>query len=280
MSALQGCALISLPFARDFSFRTGASQAPELILNELAWLDTWEWELGRDPFATVPRISVVAHDAALTDVRIQSRIAELAVVNCLDASFFPLSLGGDRIASLGPVRAVASRGPIGLVSLSARADISDAKDGDTWHAACALRHLNDCAAQTMLVGVQAINTATQQRLARADIQTIAMGEAVSSDAWHAAMASLPERVYLTVDMNVFDPAEVPASARPTSAGLPWDAVVRFLRALFRQRQVVGADVMGLAAGSGDAVSVRAAARLVSLMVGLRFPQAPAPRTET
>jgi agmatinase len=88
--------------------------------------------------------------------------------------------------------------------------------------------------------------------------------------WYALLDALPRRIYLSIDVDFFDPADVPATGTPEPGGPSWDRALSFLAYLFSTKDVVAADVVELMPCKDDDASVRLAARLVGLLVGLKF----------
>ncbi|HZD03391.1 MAG TPA: arginase family protein, partial [Longimicrobiales bacterium] len=82
-----------------------------------------------------------------------------------------------------------------------------------------------------------------------------------------ALSALGERVYVTVDVDFFDPSLVPATGTPEPGGGDWWQANDLLAAVFRERNVVGVDVVELAPREGGASSGVVAAKLVYRMIG-------------
>ena len=61
-----------------------------------------------------------------------------------------------------------------------------------------------------------------------------------------AMGLLGEKVYITFDLDAFDPSIMPATGTPEPGGLLWNPVLKFLKMVFRQRDVLGFDIVELA----------------------------------
>ena len=70
-----------------------------------------------------------------------------------------------------------------------------------------------------------------------------------------------ERVYLTVDVDGFDPAVAPATGTPVPGGLSWAYGTRLVRELFLAKEVIGADLVEVAPAAGSALTENAAAQL-------------------
>jgi agmatinase len=81
------------------------------------------------------------------------------------------------------------------------------------------------------------------------------------------LGHLPNPVYVTVDLDAFDPAYVPGVGTPEPGGLTWDEGLRILRAVCERRQVVGCDIVELCPIPGQPASDFFAAKLANKMIG-------------
>ena len=82
------------------------------------------------------------------------------------------------------------------------------------------------------------------------------------------LAGLGPRVYVTVDIDGFDPATAPGTGTPEPGGLDWFQVTDLLRAVSAQREIVGADVMEVSPQPPSTVTEFLAARLIHYLMGL------------
>jgi len=263
--------IVSLPFEVSTSFRKGTVHGPEAILNELDRLETFEFALGRDPFHGVPRTVVKPHGPELVDPRIQQAVAGRVVGELLDGHGFPISLGGEHTVSLGPIRAARSRGPLGVVQLDAHADLRDSYEGNPLSHACVMRRVLEMDCGLLGVGIRSMSEDEARFISERGVDTVGARQVIAGSAWYSLLDKLPQRIYLTVDVDFFDPSDVPATGTPEPGGPSWDQAVSFLAYLFSVKDVVAADVVELMPCKDDDASVRLAARLVGLLVGLKFP---------
>jgi agmatinase len=84
------------------------------------------------------------------------------------------------------------------------------------------------------------------------------------------LADLSTNVYLTVDLDGFDPSIVPATGTPEPGGLDWYQVTSLIRAVARERKIVGMDVVELLPQPGDHASDFLAAKLIYKTLGYIF----------
>jgi agmatinase len=86
----------------------------------------------------------------------------------------------------------------------------------------------------------------------------------------AAVEQLTEDVYLTIDLDVFDPSIMPATGTPEPGGLGWYETLAFLRKVAQSRRIVGFDVVELCPTPGNHAAVYLAARLVYKLLAYIF----------
>jgi agmatinase len=270
-----GCShvgFVELPFEVSTSFQKGAAFGPRAIMHELKRLDGFDFMLGRDPFKNVHSKTIRPYEQGLRDPLFEQAYAARAVADLLDAGGFPIALGGEHTVSLGPIRVARMRGPLGILQLDAHADLRHMYEGNYMSHACVMRRALEMSCALLNVGVRTmcaeeVAFVKEARLKQVDGRTAA--NTARTD-WYRVIDDLPERIYLTVDMDVFNPEDVPAVGTPEPGGPGYEAIVDFLSYVFKAKEVVAADLVELMPGGRDAASIRLAARLIGVIVGFKF----------
>ncbi len=263
--------LVALPFEVSTTLGKGAIHGPDAVLNELDRLDSFNFDLARDPLRRIPRSTIRPHGPELVDARIQQAVAGRVVGEILDGGGFPICIGGEHTISLGPVRAAHSRNNVGVVQMDAHADLRDTYDGNPLSHACVMRRIIDMGCPTMGVGIRSMSEDEAVYIRDNSLPIVTARDVMADTDWYGKLADLPEHIYLTIDLDYFDPADVPAVGTPEPGGPGWYQSVAFLQHLFATKNVVAADIAELMPGRYDDSSVRLAARLLGLLAGLRFP---------
>ena len=86
----------------------------------------------------------------------------------------------------------------------------------------------------------------------------------------AALAALPEQVFLTLDVDVFDWNVIAGTGTPEPGGVGWYEALDLLKMIFDTKTVVGCDVVELAYRAHDNNSPYAVAKLIYKMIGFKF----------
>jgi len=242
--------VLPVPFERTTSYGKGTALGPEAILRASHQVELWEEMLRSEPWrmgiATLPAFLAEAPDAetALAALEAEAR-------RHLAAGKFLVTLGGEHSLTTAPVRAArAVHGEIGVVQFDAHADLRPEYDGTPWSHASVMRRLHEDGFPALAVGIRALCDEEAGLIASQDLPTIWGWELPGRERFLAALERLPPKVYLTFDVDFFDPSLMPATGTPVPGGGEWYPTLDCLRELFARKTVVAMDVVELAPQPG------------------------------
>lgn len=262
------------------AYGAGTRDGPEAILRASRNLELYDDELEREPcrvgIATAPAWEFDRSAPERPIAQVEALVGEV-----LSAGKFPVLLGGEHAITLGGVRATLARHPrLGVLQLDAHADLRNIFEGTPFSHACVMRRVSE-RAPVVAWGIRSLSAeeasyCPPHPYRRFGAERIATGP----DTTEAVLAALPPEVYVTIDLDVFDPSVMPAVGTPEPGGPGWYEVLRLLRAVFQARAVVAVDVVELAPIPGLIAPDFLAARLVYKLIGYRFGELQAgPRPE-
>jgi agmatinase len=261
-------AVLPVPFERTTTYGKGTSLGPAAIVRASQAMELWDEELQSEPFrqgiATLPPYLPEAFEMG-------DAMAELAAEarRHLVAGKHLVTLGGEHSLTQGPVAAARDVcGEIGVVQFDAHADLREEFEGTPYSHASVMRRVVDLGIPTLAVGIRSLS-APEARLVEERRLPVLWGHELASAAerFPALLAQLPERVYLTFDIDYFDPALVPATGTPEPGGGAWYPTLALLRRLFQEKTVVAMDLVELAPIGGQPASDFLAAKLVYKCLG-------------
>jgi agmatinase len=103
------------------------------------------------------------------------------------------------------------------------------------------------------------------------IKSINVYDILDTPMWKdKAAAALAEHVYVTIDMDVFDPSMVPAVGTPEPGGIGWYEAIDLLKGVAKDKKIVGFDIVELCPIKGNIASDFFAAKLLYRMLGYIF----------
>ena len=238
-----GCkvGLFGVPYDGTTSFRPGTRFGPSAVRDVSTGLETYCPQLDLD-------LEAMAYaDLGAVEIPFGSpepvlEAVHQATIEVLGLQLKPLMLGGEHSISSGAVAAVAEQHPdLALVQLDAHADLRDEWLGSRYSHACAMRRCLEVLPSRELLQI-AIRSGTKDEF----LELHSSDRLVPFDQMVSRLQSLRgQPLYLTVDLDWFDPAVMPGTGTPEPGGFLWQHFAELVSEL-RHHQLVGADVVELA----------------------------------
>ena len=266
-----GVVILPVPYEATVSYMGGTRFGPRALLHASRFVELYDHELDAEPYTigihTLPplMLSGAGPEAALDELR-------AAFDALLPSGKFVVMIGGEHSVSGPPILAHADRLPAGrtlsVLQLDAHADLRAEYEGTPLSHAAVMYRVHQ-RVNLVQVGIRSL-TIEERRLMRArpDRITVVFGHELESDGWiDRAMEALGPDVYLSVDVDYFDPAQMPSTGTPEPGGGQWYPTLRLLDRVFRERRVVGCDVVELAPIPGIVAPDFLAAKLVYKLIG-------------
>jgi len=261
-------AVLPVPYERTVCFGRGTARGPAAILQASTQVELFDEELLREPAWRIQTLAPVELGRAAGEDAMQRIHAAAAPV--FAAGRFLLGLGGEHSITPALVQAAAEGpGTVDVLMLDAHADLRESYQGTPYSHACAGRRLVERGVGTVWVGVRSFSR-EEYEFARDRRLTLLRARDMHGRTVEQFMPlvldALGERVYLSIDVDVFDPSLVPGTGTPEPGGLDWYTVVEIIRVVCREKSVVGADIVELAPVAGSHVSEFVAARLAAKLL--------------
>ncbi len=262
--------IVPFPYEGGVSYGLGAADAPQAVLDASSQVEFYDEELACEPVrigigtAVQPRIpSDPAKMAALAAAVTEEWVAR---------GKFTVLVGGDHSISSGYVNTLCRHYPrLGVIQLDAHADLRDSYEGNRLSHACTMARVREMTPHTLQIGIRSMDAAEAQRAAREKLALCTMRR------WRAggfdlgaALAALPQKVFITLDVDVFDWSVIASTGTPEPGGMRWYEMLDLLQTIFETKEVVGCDVVELAYRPHDPNSPFAVAKLIYKMIGFKF----------
>lgn len=233
--------LLGVPFDDESSFQRGAGGAPQAIREALRLESSNTWtEGGLD--VTDPGVLIDAGDLDFTGLdhpAIRARI-EAGVAELLESGSIPLVLGGDHSITYPVLRAMAGQYPeMDLLHFDAHGDVFDSYEGNRFSHACPFARIMEekLARRLVQIGIRTLSRHQRDQAARFGVEIHEMRD------WTGPMTlTFTRPLYISLDLDVLDPAFAPGISHPEPGGLSVRDVVAMLQRV-EAPQIVGADVV-------------------------------------
>ncbi len=259
--------LIPFPLERSLSYGSGTAGGPSAILEASTQLEAFDGQ-------RIPgEAGIYCHlpiDCSGDDVEEMLHMAGKQVAACVGAGKIPIMLGGEHTVTVGPVRALAERGyEFGVVQFDAHADLRDTYQGSPLSHACVMRRVAELDVPIFQIGVRSLSAVEGAYRADPSVPHLDAAELMTGGYPESLLPDdFPEQVYITFDVDVFDPSLMPSTGTPEPGGLFWYEAIEGLRRVLDGRRLLAADVVELAPKADWSAADFTAAKLVYTLMGL------------
>ncbi|RJP31059.1 MAG: agmatinase [Phycisphaerales bacterium] len=260
-------AVLPVPYDATTSFQVGARQGPAAIIAASREVELFDEELSAEFVdAGVVTLDPVAPVMSGPDA-MHGRVYD-AARRVHDDGKFLLALGGEHGISSALIRAARDRyRSVSVLQIDAHLDLREAYQGTKYSHASVMRRVLDMGLTLVPVGIRNVCREEHEFLGRSDLRPLMARDCRGGDDWiDQAVERLGEHVYVTIDIDGFDPAYAPGTGTPEPGGLDWYQVTALLRRTAERRRIVAADVVEVLPIGGQAVTEFLAARLAYKLI--------------
>lgn len=267
-------AILQVPYEKTVSYKKGTKNGPAAIIDASTKMELFDDELNQETY----RVGI--HTMEPLEVRnlpSEAMVDKVYVstADILKSGKFPIILGGEHSISVGAVKAFREMYQnLSVLQLDAHYDLRDEYQGSKLSHACAARRICEMA-PIVQVGTRSLSKEEKDFLAaqsNGKVKTISVYDILEMPLWKDNICnSLSENIYVTIDMDVFDPSLVPAVGTPEPGGIGWYETLDLLRDITKEKKVVGFDIVELCPIEGQVASDFLAAKLIYRFLGYIFP---------
>jgi agmatinase len=262
-------AIIPVPLEATVSWGEGTALGPASIMNASASLELYDEVLEQETYlqGILTRSAVdVSGGVAPTLDRLKAAVAAELVAGRL-----PVVVGGEHSLTLGVLRAMVAQYGTGftVLSLDAHLDLRQEYEGDPLSHACVMRRALDLGLKVRHLGARSCSLEEAHLARELGLNPMWAHQVHADPDWlPKSLAGIEGPVYLTLDVDGFDPAVIAATGTPEPGGLFWPQVAAWLAAVCRRHRVLGIDVVELAPMRSHPASDFTCAKLIYRAIGL------------
>ncbi|OAG28626.1 agmatinase [Thermodesulfatator autotrophicus] len=235
------------PYDATTSFLPGARFGPRRILEASPYLEFYDEETDCEVYQKAPFLTLPEEDLPLAPEQMLEELKRRLEPH-LEKNLFPIVLGGEHTVSLAPIELLARKYPnLCVVQIDAHADLRDFYQGSRYSHACTMRRALELSVELFPVGIRAISREEMDFVREKGLEIFWAKEVVANP--YSMVQKISHTiglrpVYVTIDLDGFDPSEVPGVGTPEPGGLKWYDGLLILRELAKLN-VVGFDVVEL-----------------------------------
>lgn len=259
--------LQSIPYDGTSTWGKGADKGFEAFLNAAENMEIYDIETDNEVYKKGvhilnPVLEKSSPDAVFNTVYKNTK-------ELIKTDKFLTFFGGEHSISIGIMKAFYEAYPdITILQLDAHTDLRPDYHGSPYNHACAVydasKHAN-----LVQVGIRSMDRSELPRLNR-DKCYFAEDMYGTTDWMEDSISKMTDKLYITLDLDVFDPSIMPSTGTPEPGGVNWNTMIKYLRKVFHQKNVMGFDIVELAPIEGLNGPDFLAAKLYYKMLSFKF----------
>ena len=260
-------AILPLPYDGTVSYQTGTRNGPRAIITASQQVELFDEEYGKEfTAAGVMTCDPVAPEMA-GPKEMHESVYE-AARQILAKRKFLIALGGEHSLTSGLVRAVKQKHKkLSVLQIDAHADLRAEYEGTPYSHASVMRRVVEMGVPVVAVGIRNYSLGEHQFMKKHGITPVSVREVRTNADWlQQVVERLTDNVYVTIDIDGFDPAYAPGTGTPEPGGLDWFQVTDLLKATAMFRNIVAADVVEVLPQPGTAQTEFLAAKLIYKLI--------------
>src|SRR3990172_5787169 len=255
-------AIVPVPFDLTTSWISGTCHGPKAIIEASGYMELYDIETASEIYlkGIFTYEEVTAQSSAELNNKVHERVAKH-----IAAGKFVVTLGGEHSVAYGAAKAHIEKFPdLSILHLDAHTDRRDEFEDNKFSHACTLRRIAELNSDIVSVGIRSLDVSELQVL---DKNRIFYAEDIfhSMDWVEKVVKLLRTNVYITFDLDVFDPAIMPSTGTPEPGGLYWYPVLHLLKSVAEAKNIVGCDVVELSPTDNKAPDFLAAKLIYKML---------------
>lgn len=259
--------IVPVPYDETSTWMKGADKGPDAIMEASVNLEFYDIETNSEVHLkgihTIEPITETSSPDSL--VKAVHDKAGLLIAD----NKFPVIVGGNHTVSIGSVRAFAENfNDLTILQLDAHADLRQEYEGSVLNHACVMARVRE-SAQIVQVGIRSMSA---EELPYADYNRMFFAHELfgNKKLYNNAIGKLSENVYITIDLDVFDPSLMPSTGTPEPGGPGYFELMHFLKEVATKRKIVGFDIVELCPSPVNKAPDFVAARVIYQLLSYIF----------
>lgn len=266
--------VLRVPYEKTATYKKGTIDGPSAIIEASKKMELYDDELNQETYKIGIHTMAPLEVEELKPEDMVEKVYQ-STLELLKANKFPVMLGGEHSVSIGSVKAFKEIYPnISVLHLDAHYDMRDEYFGSKFNHGCVARRISEIC-PIVQAGTRSLSKEEKDFLgtqANGRVKTISVYDILEMPLWKDIISNnLTEFVYVSIDLDVFDPSLMPAVGTPEPGGIGWYETLDLLREVSKDRKIVGFDVVELCPIKDQVASDFLAAKLIYRLLGYVFP---------
>lgn len=257
--------LIPVPYDGTSTWQKGSDKGPEAFLEASENMELYDIETRSEVYKKGIYLAPSVTENSSPEKMVEA--VYKTTKNYLKQEKFVTLFGGEHSISIGSIKAFNEAfEDLTVVQIDAHADLRPEYEGSSCNHACAV-HEASKKTNLVQVGIRSMDVSEVEHM---DENQVYFAHDLYEDWQDDAIGQMTPNVFITIDLDAFDPSILPSTGTPEPGGLFWYETLEFLKMMFKKKNVVGFDIVELCPNKNERSSDFLAAKLYYKMLSYKF----------
>ncbi|UBZ07742.1 agmatinase [Salegentibacter mishustinae] len=257
--------LIPVPYDGTSTWQKGSDKGPEAFLEASENMELYDIETRSEVYKKGIYLAPPVTENSSPEKMVEA--VYKTTKNYLKQEKFVTLFGGEHSISIGSIKAFNETfEDLTVVQIDAHADLRPEYEGSSCNHACAV-HEASKKTNLIQVGIRSMDVSEVEHM---DENQVYFAHDLYEDWQDDAIGQMTPNVFITIDLDAFDPSILPSTGTPEPGGLFWYETLEFLKMMFKKKNVVGFDIVELCPNKNERSSDFLAAKLYYKMLSYKF----------
>ncbi|HDZ07301.1 hypothetical protein LCGC14_0117940 [marine sediment metagenome] len=259
--------LIPVPYDGTSTWGKGADKGPEAFLEASENMELYDIETDSEVYKQGIHLTAPITENSSPEAMVNA--VHNITKDFIKRNKFVTLFGGEHSISIGSIRAFNECfDNLTVLQIDAHADLRESYEGTKYNHACAVYEANQTT-NLVQVGIRSMDII--EKTLMDEEKTFFAHDMIADEYWSdKVIEAMTENVFITFDLDAFDPSIMPSTGTPEPGGLLWYETMEFLKQVFADKNVVGFDIVELCPNKNERSSDFLAAKLYYKMLSYKF----------
>jgi len=238
--------ILPIPFEFSTSYVKGTKYGPEKIIEASEQLESYDYEFDFEPtdfgISVFNEVNCNSNNPNIVFPEIEKSIEKIFKDNK-----FPIILGGEHSISFPIIKKIMElKKDFGIIHFDAHSDLRFEYENTKQSHACVMRRIREINTNTLSLGIRSLCKDDSLYIKENKVNLFYTEESFfENQKIKDCLNKLPKDIYITLDVDAFDPSIIPATGTPEPNGMDWKNITNYLKFIFKTKNVLGIDIVEL-----------------------------------
>ncbi len=240
--------ILPISYEKALTYGTGTSKGPQAIIEASQHLEYYDEQFQTEAFLKGIQLLPQLNLNNNTPEEMVNSIKE--TISKQNKEKFIISLGGDHAVTIGIVKGLEqhynkeNNSDFSIIQFDAHSDYRDSWNGSQLNHACVANQIKNH--EILQIGIRSQDADEAKQIEQNPNLHIIYGWEHNEEKLKQLLPQLKDKVYITIDVDAFDPSFIRNTGTPEPGGLTWNQVISALQIIFKEKEVIGADIVEFA----------------------------------